>query len=87
MISSLINTHPATAGLLVDFVLVCVEKRIISESPIMVGTSWVLAGLIACLVLSGLPASDPVGSLFIVVSLTLGIASIVHYLTERKSAS
>ena len=87
MISSLINAHPATAGLLVVILLVSVgflEKRIFSETPIMAGTSWVLAVLIACLVLSGLPASGPVGILFIAVSLALGIAGIVHYLRGRK---
>lgn len=84
MIRSLMNAHPSTAGLLVVVLLVCVgfiEKRIFSETPIMAGTSWILAVLIACLVLSGLPASGPMGILFIVVSLVLGVAGIVHYLS------
>jgi hypothetical protein len=90
MISSLINAHPATVGLLVVILLVCVgfiEKRIFSETPIMAGTSWIVAVLIACLVLSGLPASGPIGIFFTVVSLVLGIAGIVHYLRGRNSAN
>jgi hypothetical protein len=90
MISSLINAHPATTGLLVVVLLVCVgfvEKRIFSDTPIMAATSWILAVLIACFVLSGLPASGPMGILFTVVSLVLGIAGVVHYLNGRRGAS
>jgi UDP-N-acetylmuramyl pentapeptide phosphotransferase/UDP-N-acetylglucosamine-1-phosphate transferase len=75
---------------LVVVLLVCVgflEKRIFSETPIMAGTSWVLAVLIACFMLSGLPASGPMGILFIVVSLVLGVAGIVYYLSRRKRAN
>jgi hypothetical protein len=90
MIRSLANAHPATAGLLVVAVLVCVgwiEKRIFSETPIMAATSWILAVLIACVVLSGLPASGPMGTLFIVVSLVLGVAGIVRYLKRGKGTT
>lgn len=85
--SSFLNAHPAAAGFLVVVFLVCtgyIEKRLFSETPIVAASSWIMALLIACLVLSGLPASGPMGIVFIVVSIALGIAGIARILGRGK---
>jgi len=69
-------------------VLACIgylEKRIFSETPIMAGTTWILALLVLCIVLSRLPESGFLGIVFVIISVGAGIAGIVRYLSGKRN--
>lgn len=86
MIQHFLDKHRATAGLLLAAFLAAsgyIRFRFDRGGSLAGISSFVIAFVIVCLVLSGVPASGPVGFVFLGVALALGIAGIV-YLMKRK---